>query len=139
MKLTKRIEVMTAIVAGCDIVGPKPVCGCSPSASAAAITGRVMTASDAAAPGATVTLQMLNSAQCENGTPSSLQVKTTTAAEDGRFRLVEARDRGSLCFRLFARPAGASAGATSDTQIVNIVYGAEGAVPDRVELLLRLK
>ena len=139
MKWKTRLVVMTALVAGCDIVGPKPVCGCPPTGGWASINGRVVTASDALAPGATVTLQLLNDAPCENVTPSSLQVKLTTAAGDGRFRLIEAWAGGSKCFRLFARPAGAAAGATSDTQIVNIVYGAVGAVPDSVELLLRLK
>ena len=138
MKWKTRLVVMTALVAGCDIIGPRPVCGCSPTESWASINGRVVTASDAVAPGATVTLQPLN-AQCESATPPSLQVKTTTSTEDGRFRFIEARGMGTICFRLFARPAGAAAGATSDTQIVSIVYGAGGAVPDSVELLLRLK
>ena len=140
MKLMGRLVVMTALVAGCDIVGPKPVCGCTPLVGGSAvIAGRVVTAADAAAPGATVTLQLLNDAPCQNVTPNFLQVKAVAAGSDGRFKLTEAWSGGSKCFRLFARPAGAASGATSDTQIVNITYGAGGAVPDSVELLLRLK
>lgn len=131
--------MMAALVAGCDIIGPKPVCGCTPIGGWAAITGRVVTASDAAAPGAVVTLQLLADAPCANVTPASLQVRMATAGADGRFRLIEAWSGGSKCFRLFARPAGAATGATSDTQVVNIQYGVGGAVPDSVELLLRLK
>ncbi len=134
-----RLGVLGLLVMACDILGPTPVCACSPIGGWAAITGRVVTASDAAAPGAVVTLQLLADAPCENVTPSSLQVRMATAGDDGRFRLIEAWSGGNKCFRLFARPAGAATGATSDTQVVNIQYGVTGAVPDSVELLLRLK
>jgi hypothetical protein len=141
MKLTGRIVVMTALMAGCDILGPKPVCGCSPlGGGTAVIAGRVLTASDAPAPGASVTWELLTNAPCQNSPTPSLMKAVVTANNDGRFRHTTSWSGGNKCFRVFARAQGATSGSpSSDTQVVNINFALEGPVPDSVELLLRLK
>lgn len=140
MKTLMRLLPLVLIVAACDILTPKPVCGCTPlGGGSAVVTGIVRNSSDALAPGALVTMQVLQDAPCQNVTPSATITTIVTAGADGRFRQPTAWGGGNKCFRLFARPAGSPAGVTSDTHIVNIEFRYEGAVPDSVELLLRLK
>ena len=139
MKMFFRLTVLVLFIAACDIIGPKPVCGCTPHAGLAVITGTVRSADDALAPGALVTMQVLEDAPCQNVSPQATITAVATAGSDGRFRHSTAWVGGSKCFRLFARPPGAASGVTSDTQVVNIDFQMSGAVPDSVELTLKLK
>jgi hypothetical protein len=57
----------------------------------------------------------------------------------GRFRLTVAWSGGDKCFRVWASPPSGTSFAPSDTQVINIDFRGFSAVPDSVELTLRLR
>ena len=141
MKTMFRMAALAVALTACDsIIGVRPVCACSPPGGGTAIiAGQVVTAADAPAAGAVVTWEVLNNAPCQNTASPSAMKAVVTASADGRFRHPTAWSGGNKCFRVFARAQGAAPGsASSDTHVVNIDFGLQGAVPDSVELLIRL-
>lgn len=136
-RLRLLVALAGAAVGSCTFI--TDTCACTRVVPFAVIAGAVRTSANAAAPAASVTLEVLPDAPCNAAAPGALNPVIIAASGDGRFRHPVAGGIGQKCFRLFARPAGTATGPTSDTAIVSIEFGTTAAVPDSVEILLRLR
>lgn len=136
MRRTRHL-VALATAAGMSCTFVTDTCACTLPVPTAVLAGAVQTAANAPASGALITVEPVLDAPCSAVAQDPLIV---VAMSDGRFRHVApGYTSGSQCFRLFARPAGAATGPTSDTANVIILFGGPKAVPDSVEVLLRLR
>lgn len=131
--------MMALGLTACGILGPEPVCGCEPTGGEAVIAGAVVDLASAPVAGATVVKELLPNAPCSATAPGSSPASVVTGSPGGRFRFTNAWAGGNKCWRLWAMPPAGLPRAPSESLIVNINFSGSRAVPDSVELLLRLR
>ena len=135
-----RTLLLVLVISACDALGPRPVCGCEPPMGGqAVITGVVVDAASVPVSASQVTWQLLPNAPCSSAAAALPMSETTTSSTSGRFRLAMAWAGANKCFRVYALGPAGSLLAPSDTQVVGIDFSGVRAVPDSIELTLRLR
>ena len=137
----RRLLLILAVVAGCGILEPDEVCGCTPALFAKSFSGEVLPPADQPITGVRVITESMGDADpsaaivCEqNG--ATLVRNETSAAASGVFSTVASWPGTQACARIWAQAQGTHA-LVSDTLVYQLDSNTASAAVSGVVLQLR--
>lgn len=137
----RRALLITALIAGCGILGPDEVCGCTPSLLATPVTGEVLDSSDNPVTGVVVATESAPD-DADAATPVCSAPGETTARNltqtnaNGEFSTVVRWTGVPSCARVWAQIGSGAQLRSSDTTIVPLNL-ASSSLP--LDLVLHLR